>query len=256
MNRLVLSATCAPKASFEELVDLAVRTGIKAVETFTTWTGSRLGPGVLPAEEARAILDERGVDMPTMNLVNLTGPEAMPRLDEEMAYAAKIGVKAVNVKGGSRDQAWSAFLPLVSEAVSMAQSRGLGLNLGNHPANRIEGIEDYARVLDELGERAPRILLDSGHFHTAGESPIAVVRRWPGRIGLVHLNDRQNGKGVSLGAGELDCPALFAALRNAGYSGELVLELEGGAPDPEAQAAEVVAAKAFVKTLLHSGEEM
>src|SRR5690606_20576579 len=99
-------------------------------------------------------------------------------------------------------------------------------------------------------------LLDSGHFHTAGESPIAVVRRWPGRIGLVHLNDRQNGKGVSLGAGELDCPALFAELRAAGYSGELVLELEGGAPDAEAQAAEVVAAKAFVKALLHSGKEM
>ena len=94
-----------------------------------------------------------------------------------------------------------------------------------------------------LPAAAMGLCLDTGHLAFGGADPVAVCKRYASRVWHVHAKDvranvldaarRQEldfptavGIGVfaPLGQGNVDFPALLAALRAAGYAGWLVVE--------------------------------
>lgn len=93
--------------------------------------------------------------------------------------------------------------------------------------------------LRKLLELAPRPLFschDIGNARARGQNPAEEIAALGDRLAAVHVKDRRvNGGSVSLGSGDVDLTAAFAALETVGYEGSLILETPAGA-DPIASA--------------------
>ena len=111
----------------------------------------------------------------------------------------------------------------------------------------------YNKVLDVLSaiERHDRRIgacADLGHYIRSGEKPVDVIRALEGRLYGVHLKDfatmEDKARGVILGQGHIDLPAVFAALARTGFpaDGALSLEYEEKPENPLADLRACVAA--------------
>ncbi|WP_114856238.1 sugar phosphate isomerase/epimerase [Brachybacterium sp. YJGR34] len=71
------------------------------------------------------------------------------------------------------------------------------------------------------------VLFDVSHVVASAEDPLDWARRLGRRIERVHLRDATPGDlNLSLGAGDVDFPALLSTLEDEGFTGTYVLELE------------------------------
>jgi inosose dehydratase len=96
--------------------------------------------------------------------------------------------------------------------------------------------DDAERVLAASDPAAVKLLLDVAHWAQGGGDPAAAIRRHRDRLALLHLKDVESvpasgGKPagyrfVELGRGRLDLPGAFDALREVGYDGWAVVELD------------------------------
>ncbi|NPV48833.1 MAG: sugar phosphate isomerase/epimerase [Armatimonadetes bacterium] len=105
------------------------------------------------------------------------------------------------------------------------------LALEPHFGNVLQQPEDFRFVLDRLSDPRLGICVDTGHFHSAQVCTVDVIREFADRLVNVHLKDHVGATSVGIGRGEVDLPAVVAALREVGYSGGLTVELE--VEDPE-----------------------
>ena len=101
--------------------------------------------------------------------------------------------------------------------------------------------------MPNVDERAS-VLMDTGHLLRAGVDVLPFAEAFADRIGLVHLRDQKGAKPVPFGEGDLPFKALIALLKDAGYGGFLVIELEHATWDLPVRAA--VDARDFVSALL------
>ena len=100
----------------------------------------------------------------------------------------------------------------------------------NHgPKHRYNKVVD---VLDAIEKHDARIgaCADLGHFIRSGERPTEVIRLLKGRLYGIHLKDfaemQDRTKGVILGKGHMDVPAVMAALVQVGFPADGALSLE------------------------------
>lgn len=100
----------------------------------------------------------------------------------------------------------------------------------NHgPTHRYNKVVD---VLDAIEKHDERIgaCADLGHFIRSGERPTEVIRLLKGRLYGVHLKDfaemQDKTKGVILGKGHMDVPAVMAALVQVGFPADGALSIE------------------------------
>jgi len=104
-------------------------------------------------------------------------------------------------------------------------------------------------VLDAIEKHDERIgaCADLGHFIRSGERPVEVIRLLEGRLYGIHLKDfaemQDKTKGVILGRGHLDVPAVMEALVAVGFpaDGALSIEYEENPKDPIADLEQCVA---------------
>jgi inosose dehydratase len=108
----------------------------------------------------------------------------------------------------------------------------------NHgPKSRYNRAIDVLRAIEGRDERIGACA-DLGHFIRSGERPVEVIRLLAGRLYGIHLKDfadmQEKTKGVILGKGHLDVPAVFAALEQAKFprDGALSLEYEENPKNP------------------------
>lgn len=110
----------------------------------------------------------------------------------------------------------------------------------------------YNKALDVLGavekyDKRIGACADLGHYLRSGERPVDVIRVLEGRLYGIHLKDysemKDNGKGVILGKGHIDVPAVMEALVAVGFpaDGALSLEYEENPKNPMADLKECVA---------------
>lgn len=114
----------------------------------------------------------------------------------------------------------------------------LGIQVVHHPHMGAisERPDDAERVIAASDPSAVKLLLDVAHWYQGGGDPAAAIRRHRDRLALLHLKDveaipasatRPAGyRFVELGRGRVDLPAVFAALRDVGYEGWAVVELD------------------------------
>lgn len=89
--------------------------------------------------------------------------------------------------------------------------------------------EELARAADSLGDNYG-VCLDSGHALITGEDIPRMVRTLGKRIEVLHLHDNDHERDDHLPPylGELNFPALFAALKEVGYAGNINFEIHFG----------------------------
>jgi sugar phosphate isomerase/epimerase len=228
--RLSCSVTDFFDADLARATEIAAGAGFDAIELFLS--RGALAGGVAGCDPAavREALAASGIVVSSLNIANLTGAtedacraeagELLPHVE----FARDLGLSSVNLKGGGRDQPIGALVAGLN-ALCDALPGGMTVNLGNHHGNRVERISDLRAIVSATPERV-RVLVDTGHFLAARVDPVAVAVAFGPRVGLVHLRDQVNGTPVPFGTGKLHFAGLFAALRQAGYDGYCVVELE------------------------------
>jgi sugar phosphate isomerase/epimerase len=94
------------------------------------------------------------------------------------------------------------------------KSSGLGFAYHNHDFEftvKSEGRSMFDMLVTETDPKLVKIELDLFWTAAAGEDPMAVIRRLPGRVYAYHVKDRTaDGKMTSVGAGTIDFADIFA----------------------------------------------
>jgi len=123
------------------------------------------------------------------------------------------------------------------------QSDGCRARVGMESVGRTgRSAEQALAMISAVGSPELGVYYDTGNAPYQGLDPIAEIGVLGEHIVQIHVKEI----GAEMGSGELDFPAIFAAIRRIGYDGYLVLETEPG-DDAAASAARNLA---FVKSLL------
>ncbi len=254
--QLTFSTTVCPDLLLPDALNVAKAAGFCRIELFRTWTESSPVHRDTSVRMVRERLDHAGVALTSLNIRNLTGRNSstdqrdlrynLRQVEWDIHLARALRLKCANLKGGTRtDEAREDFV----EGIHYLFERipNFTLNLGNHRGNLLENIEDYRRILPELPDRA-KVLMDTGHLLSAGVDVRAFAEAFADRTGLVHLRDQKGETPVPFGEGDLPFEDVIGLLKDAGYRGELVVELENVTWGEPAEACAV--AREYVEQIL------
>ncbi|MFM8803721.1 MAG: sugar phosphate isomerase/epimerase family protein [Planctomycetia bacterium] len=145
------------------------------------------------------------------------------------AFAKAAGIRILN--GDPDPDSFASLDELVKEF-------DIRVAIHNHgPTHRYNKAID---VLHAVEPYDPRIgaCADLGHYLRSGDRPVEVIRLLQGRLYGIHLKDfadmQDKTKGVILGKGHIDVPAVMAALVAAGFpaDGPLSIEYEENPKNP------------------------
>jgi sugar phosphate isomerase/epimerase len=218
----------------DEALDHARDLGLTQVEFY---------PGMFPiTADAAAIavvkqkLADRGLTVSAHGVNGFSKDAAASRRIFEFAKAA--GIKTL---GADPDpDSFASLDELVKEF-------DIRIAIHNHgPRHRYNKAIDVLRAVEPHDERIGACA-DLGHFIRSGERPTEVIRLLKGRLYGIHLKDfaemQDKTKGVILGQGHLDVPAVMEALVAAGFpaDGALSIEYEENPKDPIAELRQCVA---------------
>jgi hydroxypyruvate isomerase len=149
--------------------------------------------------------------------------------------ATRIGARHVHVLLGREPgrRGWDAAVGMLRELVPEAQDRGLGvlveaLNPVDVPGYLTSSPDDVARLADDVGSEALRLLFDAYHLLMSGRDPMADAATFAELIGHVQVADAP-GRGAP-GTGRLQLWALVDQLDAVGYEGPIGLEYVPGGP--------------------------
>lgn len=91
--------------------------------------------------------------------------------------------------------------------------------------------EELLALQRDIGSDRVMLCFDTGHANIEGQNIPAMIRAYGSRLATVHLNDNYGRIGpiyedlhLYPGSGLLDWPAIFAALRDVGFSGAYNME--------------------------------
>ena len=97
----------------------------------------------------------------------------------------------------------------------------------NHKGTAITTLEDYREVFDLMsGDARLKAVLEVGHFARVGVSWHEAWETLGERVAMIHINDIKDGQSVIYGTGGVDFSGLFGAIKDKGYQGDFVVELE------------------------------
>lgn len=143
---------------------------------------------------------------------------------------AKLGGRTFGVSVGDAgrkktEAELDAQAEVLRELITICARNGIVLNLHNH----IYEVRDNEHDLRSTLKRIPDAKLgpDLDWLTGAGVDPIEFIRRHSRRLVYLHVRDRRRD-GVwteALGEGAIDYPAIGRALRDAGFSGDVAIEL-------------------------------
>ena len=133
--------------------------------------------------------------------------------------------------GVGREQAFGWLHEGLSQVLDAAERVRVPASLEPEPGMLVETVADYAA----LAERHPRLrlALDTGHcLVTEDVEPADAVRAHADRIGTVAIEDMARGDHTHLpfGTGDMDVPAVLAALREVRFTGLVCVELSRESP--------------------------
>jgi inosose dehydratase len=149
---------------------------------------------------------------------------------------------------------WRRFADGLARALEVAYEHGFEPTFHPHTSTYVEAPHEIERLL-ELSEVG--LLIDTGHLLIGGTDPVQALRDWGERVNYVHAKDVRmdvlrsvvaeradmieawrRGIFCELGVGDVPLSDFFAALRDSGYEGWVVVEQDRiPRPDEELRAA-------------------
>jgi inosose dehydratase len=143
------------------------------------------------------------------------------------------------------DVEWDRLCDGLNKLGKKAAAKGMKLTYHHHMGTGVQTTAEIDRLMENTDPKSLGLLYDTGHLVFSGEDYMAVLDKWMGRIGHVHLKDVRSAvykkavrekwpflKAVKEGVftvpgdGNVDFTPVFAALKKAKYSGWWVVEAE------------------------------
>lgn len=195
----------------------------------------RRGLGRVVETGARYILNPRRKHDP-----NLMDPDPARRsirqdfLRHSIDIAADLGADAISFWSGAtreeigEDEALGRLANGIRSLLPHAEARGIILAFEPEPGMFLDTFDRFARLDERIGHDLFHLTVDVGHVHCIEDGPAEDhIARWGSRIRNVHIEDMARGvhEHLMFGEGTMDFPPILRALRDAGYSGGLHVEL-------------------------------
>lgn len=193
-----------------------------------------LGLGVVVETGARYLLDPWNKHSPTL----LSGTGRERRVDflcRSVRIAAELDAEAVSFWSGAKpplltdDEAWSRLADGCSAVIDAAAEHDVALGFEPEPGMFVDTLDRYEQLLEMLGTpHRLGLTLDIGHCRCLEPSSVPdCVRRAGPRLVNVQIDDMRRGvhEHLEFGEGEIDFPAVLAALQDVGYRGLVAVEL-------------------------------
>ena len=197
-------------------------------------------------------------------LASGTEADALGDLFRHVDIAATIGAGVMRICAGGRSTrtlTWAEhrelLLPLLRGAAEYAGGRHVVLAIENHIDLSTDEMIELVQMLDHpsIG-----VCLDTANNLRLFEDAGTAIERLAPYAKAVHLKDITAYRGsprefrfwpsVPLGRGLIDVPRALAALRQAGYSGLLALEIDFLHPDYAPEEAAIAESLAYLRPLL------
>ncbi|WP_085810804.1 sugar phosphate isomerase/epimerase [Sphingomonas sp. TZW2008] len=187
---------------------------------------------------ARYLLDPRVKHEPTLIARDAEGrARRVAFLCRALDIAARLGSETVSFwagvpQAGIDHAATRGWLDDgLARVLDYAEAVGVDASFEPEPGMLIETVGDYAA----LATRHPRLrlALDTGHcLVTQDIAPETAIRDYAAAIGTVAVEDMRRGDHTHLpfGQGDMDMPAVLAALREIGYRRLVCVELSRESP--------------------------
>lgn len=127
---------------------------------------------------------------------------------------------------------------VLTEVGKRAVDLGVTLAYHNHMGSLGEAPEEVDQIMDATDPRYVKLLLDVAHYKQGGGDPARAIRKYRDRILFLHIKDVESPvpveageqakayRFVELGRGKVDLPAVFAALKEVGFRGWAIIELD------------------------------
>jgi sugar phosphate isomerase/epimerase len=201
----------------EEALEHAKELGFEQVEFYS---------GMLPLDASAdqiASMKERvaelGMSISAHGVNGFGGDAAANRKTFEFAKA--LGIRIITA-----DPSPESFASLED----LVQEFDIRIAIHNHgPRHRYNKVVDVLQAIEGRDERIGACA-DLGHYIRSGEQATDVIRQLKGRLYGIHLKDfaemKADAKGVILGQGHLNVPAVFAALLQVGFPADGAMSLE------------------------------
>jgi inosose dehydratase len=155
----------------------------------------------------------------------------------------------------TKDQ-WNSLATGLNDLARELARMGIKVVFHNHVGTYVETEPETARLLEETDPTLVSWCLDCGHLAYGGGDTLRALERYGNRVGYVHIKDvdgqvlqksRENGWSFAqalksyifapLGEGIARVPEVIDSLRQAGYTGWVVIEQDTTPDDPTKVAA-------------------
>jgi inosose dehydratase len=126
---------------------------------------------------------------------------------------------------------------LLTELGKRVADLGVQLGYHNHMGAMGQTPDGVEQVVAAMDPRYAKLELDIAHYFQGGGDPAKAIEKYADRLLFLHLKDvekipeatgaQQPYRFVELGHGQLDIPAVLAALRKINFRGWGIVELDG-----------------------------
>jgi len=138
--------------------------------------------------------------------------------------------------GGTRKEAMRLFHQGLESVVPLAEELGVNLLVEPEPELLIERTAEFKEFINNVRTPCIGLNFDIGHFFCAGENPADALKElfeWVGHIHLEDIGQSRIHHHLVPGDGAIDFAAVFQAMKELDYQGDITLELYPYANGPE-----------------------
>lgn len=164
-------------------------------------------------------------------------------LEDEMVHmetvaelAEQVGVSYIGICGGAirgkgiRDGDYKLLAEGLSEAAKIFEAHGLEASYHPH----LGSMAEHQEQMDKLfGLTDIKICPDLAHIAAGGGNPLEIVKKYYDRISFVHLKDLDKNGFAPLGMGTIDINGVLDFLKEKGYAGDYLVEVDGYLGNPQ-----------------------
>lgn len=178
------------------------------------------------AKEIKAMLNGAGLVSPSAHLPLEVFENSF---DAALDFAEEIGQRYLILPWlQERDRTldrYKSIFDMLNVTGEKAKARGMGVAYHNHEFEffDVDGEQPYELLLQRTDAEFVKLQLDLYWLKVAGVDALSLIKRFPGRVPLVHVKDRSlDGEMVDVGSGTIDFASVFAAAKQAGLAHYMV----------------------------------
>jgi len=248
--------------SLEEALDGIARAGFKSVELTSVpgWTEHvRRDADDAELQQVQDLLNQHGLTAVSFaGHSDLVSDEGVGEFRKALNIARKLGINKVttstgghaDTSGGSLDEQREAFLQRIGPLADEAAQDGITICLETHGGLLATGVMSK-ELIARIGRPNVGINYDPGNVIFYGDTrPETDLPDAADKVVHMHVKDQIGGAGVwnfpQVGTGDVDFPALFQILQDAGFTGPYSVEIEfQGEPWPSLEEVDRAMAESF-----------